>query len=68
MRIKYNTNNSNGALSEQLKINSVEEAVNQGLAESIGYWGDDIAAFQCSEGDQANQEAGYDVVLTEVCE
>ena len=68
MKIKYNTNNGNGAQAEQLKIESAAEAVDRWLAESIGNWGDDVAAFDCPEDEQADDISGDHVVLTEVCE
>ena len=65
MKIKYNTNNNNGAQAKELDIGSAHEAISRGLAETIGDWMGQCAAWGCTEREQGADIEGDNIVLIE---
>ena len=64
MKVDYNIDNPAGATARQMKIGSVHEAFERGLALSEGEWDGGWAGFDCVEEEQV-LDNGDHVVLVE---
>jgi hypothetical protein len=64
MKVDYNMDNVAGATAQQMKVASVQEAMEKGMALSEGEWDGGTAAWDCLEDDQDLN--GEHIVLVEV--